>query len=151
MAEPLDLKGYDFSGRGGIKEVRFDGEPVDRADPSAPRTAADFLATAAAAVTGPRAAAHGDKHVTFANIARLFEAWLACKAEALGPGGGFRPQINARDVAVFNMFQKLCRDLSGDFNPDDWTDLCGYAACGGEVASAAFSGTATRAADGSNG
>jgi len=101
--------------------------------PGSLRSAPEFLMRAAELVSGDRAEAHGDMHVTCANTARLMQAWLDCKAAALSPHGEFRLEMDARDTVVFNIFQKMCRDLGGAYNPDDWQDICGYGGMGGEI------------------
>lgn len=86
-------------------------------------TREDILKTAAEYVTRDRAATHGDAEDNFNLIAELWSAYL--KPEA---------HITATDVAVMMVLLKAARIASNDSNADNWIDIAGYAACGGEIA-----------------
>lgn len=76
-------------------------------------------------VGGDRAKTHGDKHRNFANIAALWNAYLA---------GNHGREISASDVGYMMCLLKIARTQSGSFNEDDAVDAIGYIACAGEIA-----------------
>lgn len=92
-------------------------------------TAKEICETAANLVSGERDRQHGDKERNFANIAQLWEAYLICKAQR-----NDMDIITPLDVANMMVLMKIARTLSGQHNPDDYIDACGYAACAGELA-----------------
>jgi hypothetical protein len=83
---------------------------------------ADILATASEYVTQDRAATHGDAENNFRRIADLWNAYLGVNT------------ISAVDVAVMLALLKVARIKSNPKHPDNWIDIAGYAACGGEIA-----------------
>ena len=89
--------------------------------------AVDILTTAAGLVGGERDRLHGDKHQTFTNIARLWNAYLMIRRDAAS-------ELTAKDAAVMMMLLKAARMESGLTNPDDAVDAAGYAAIAGELA-----------------
>ena len=46
-------------------------------------------------------------------------------------------QVSATDVAAMLALMKIARISSGHAKEDNWVDLAGYAACGGEIESEA--------------
>lgn len=84
---------------------------------------------AAELVNGDRERTHGNKAVNFANIARLWNAWLEVRFEGDMPG-----RIYGADVAKMMALLKIARMESGEYNADDAIDACGYAALAGELA-----------------
>jgi|SRR5712671_99397 len=96
--------------------------------------ASEICQTAANLVGGPRAAQHGDKTANFTNIAKLWNSYLACRArQAALP---YSP-LTALDVANMMILLKMARQMTGEYNPDDFVDMAGYAGCAGEIAAAA--------------
>jgi hypothetical protein len=83
---------------------------------------ADILATASEYVTKDRAATHGDAENNFRRIANLWNAYLGVD------------DISATDAAVMLALLKVARIRSNPTHPDNWIDIAGYAACGGEIA-----------------
>lgn len=83
----------------------------------------EILDTAREYVTKDRAATHGDAEDNFRRIAELWSAYLEPEAT-----------ISATDVAAMMALLKIARISSNDSNPDNWIDIAGYAACGGEIA-----------------
>lgn len=83
---------------------------------------ADILATASEYVTKDRAATHGDAEDNFRRIAELWNAYLGVD------------DITSIDVAVMLALLKVARIRSNPKNADNWIDIAGYAACGGEIA-----------------
>ena len=83
---------------------------------------ADILATASEYVTKDRAATHGDAEDNFRRIAELWNAYLGAD------------DITTIDVAVMLALLKVARIRSNPTHADNWIDIAGYAACGGEIA-----------------
>jgi hypothetical protein len=83
---------------------------------------ADILATASEYVTKDRAATHGDAEDNFRRIAELWKAYLGVD------------DITTIDVAVMLALLKVARIRSNPTHADNWIDIAGYAACGGEIA-----------------
>lgn len=75
-------------------------------------------------VAGDRAAIHGDKHANFANIAGLWNAYLA---------GNSGKALTATDVGLMMALLKIARTQCGKPNDDDFVDGIGYIACAGEI------------------
>lgn len=63
---------------------------------------------------------YGSPEDSFALIAELWSAYTGC---------GFEP----KDVAVMMILLKTARIAGGSRNLDNWIDIAGYAACGGEI------------------
>ena len=83
----------------------------------------EILYKAAEIVTG-KDAAHGEVEDSFGKIAQMWSAYLGA-------------QVEPKDVAVMMILLKTVRISSGHQVDDNWTDIAGYAACGGELESAA--------------
>ena len=82
----------------------------------------EILATASQYVTKDRAATHGEAENNFRRIAELWNAYMDTDS------------ITAIDVAVMLAFLKVPRIRSNPTHADNWIDIAGYAACGGEIA-----------------
>lgn len=74
----------------------------------------------AAVIVGGKDSQHGGTEDNFNRIARL---WYAYKGVP----------FTSKDVAVMMILLKVARIASGHQNDDNWTDIAGYAACGGEL------------------
>ena len=83
-------------------------------------TRKEILETAAKCVCGDREQDYGSPENNFKTIADLWTAYT---------GFGF----TAVDVAVMLALLKIARIGSGHAKEDNWVDLAGYAACGGEI------------------
>jgi hypothetical protein len=83
---------------------------------------ADILATASEYVTKDRATTHGDAEDNFRRIADLWNAYLGVD------------DITSIDVAVMLALLKVARIKQNPNHTDNWIDIAGYAACGGEIA-----------------
>ena len=84
-------------------------------------TRQDILDEAARIVTGERQMQYGKPEDNFARIADLWCAYL----------GGV--PITEWDVANMMALLKIARTKGGEVKRDNWVDIAGYAACGGEV------------------
>jgi hypothetical protein len=91
------------------------------------KTAVDLATRAAELVGGDRDRQHGSKHDNFRRIAELWTAYLNIRRNPTAP-------LSAVDVALMMALLKTARTQSGAVNPDDFIDMIGYAACGGEIA-----------------
>lgn len=84
-------------------------------------TRSEILAAAERCVVGDREQDYGSPENNFARIADLWNAYI---------GGDF---ISPVDVAAMLALLKIARIRSGHAKADNWVDLAGYAACGGEI------------------
>lgn len=84
---------------------------------------AELLETAKTYVTKDRADIHGEAEDNFRLIADMWNAYLGEWAD-----------IKAHDVAVMMSLFKIARLKFNPGNKDNWVDIAGYAACGGEIA-----------------
>lgn len=87
------------------------------------KSRSEILTAAAHAVNVDRAATHGDAERNFGLIAAYWSAHLDVSVSAI-------------DVAVMMALLKLARIKSSPEHADHWIDIAGYAACGGEIATA---------------
>jgi len=99
------------------------------AEAPAPSICQQTLQTALELTGGDRAKTHGDKRTNHQNIADLWNAYFNDPATA-----GMRRPFTAHDVAVMMCLLKIARLKSGTHNPDDYVDMCGYAAIASELA-----------------
>ena len=81
-----------------------------------------ILETANEYVTKDRASTHGDAEDSFSKLAALWGARL---------GVHLRPD----QVAIMMLDLKTVRAWDNPKHQDNWIDMAGYAACGGEIAS----------------
>lgn len=79
-----------------------------------------ILRTAELLVSGQRDKQYGTPYKNFTMVANLW-------TEAFGH------TFNAEDVAVAMMLLKIARLRHDYTNEDNWIDIAGYAACGGEI------------------
>lgn len=83
-------------------------------------TRKEILETAAKCVCGDREQDYGNPEHSFDTIARLWTAYLDYHFTSL-------------DVAIMMALLKIARIKTGHGKMDNWVDLAGYAACGGEI------------------
>lgn len=83
---------------------------------------AEILRAAEKCVNGDRQQDYGTPESNFACVANL---WNACL--------GLEAKIDAKDVACMLALLKIARTSTGNGKTDNWIDLAGYAACGGEI------------------
>lgn len=90
----------------------------------------EILAAARKCVCGDREQDYGSPEHNFDTIARMWAAYLhAVKVNQ----GGRDFYITGKDVAAMLGLLKIARIASGHGKMDNWIDLAGYAACGGEI------------------
>jgi hypothetical protein len=85
----------------------------------------DILKTALRCVCGDREQDYGSPENNFQTIANLWIDYLSAKQDVL--------DIQPKDVAARLALLKIARIASGHAKEDNWVDLAGYAACGGEL------------------
>jgi hypothetical protein len=86
-------------------------------------TRQEVLDTAGQCVNGDRDQSYGTPESSFARIAALWNAYLPVGANVIKP----------KDVAAMLALLKIARIATGKPKSDNWVDLAGYAACGGEI------------------
>ena len=91
----------------------------------------EILNLAAHLTSGDRQKQYGDLRLNHENIARLWSAFLF----NLDQSGADVFNLHPANVAQMMVLLKLARELSGDFNEDDYVDSAAYAAIAGELAS----------------
>ena len=79
-----------------------------------------ILQTAEKCVMGDRQQDYGSPENNFQVIADMWTTYLAVK-------------VSPKDVAAMLALLKIARIASGHAKEDNWVDLAGYAACGGEL------------------
>lgn len=84
-------------------------------------TRADILNTAIQCVTVDRDATHGAPENSFSAIASVWSARLGIT-------------LTSWQVCIMLADLKTCRAWGNPAHADNWVDLAGYAACGGELA-----------------
>ena len=84
-------------------------------------TRGDVLDLARRAVLENRAVTHGPVEDSFGQIAAIWSARLGVS-------------ITSAQVAIMMIDLKTVRAWSNQAHDDNWVDIAGYAACGGEVA-----------------
>ena len=89
-------------------------------------TREDILTKAISCVSGDRESDYGSPEQNFKTIALLWSVYL----QRLGRG-----YLEDKDVAAMLALLKIARIASGHAKSDNWVDLAGYAACGGEIES----------------
>ena len=85
----------------------------------------EILKAAMRCVCGDREQDYGSPENNFQTIANLWIDYLAAKKDVL--------DIQPKDVAAMLALLKIARIASGNAKEDNWIDLAGYAACGGEI------------------
>ena len=85
----------------------------------------EILAQAKTCVCGDREQDYGSPEKNFQTIASLWTVYLASNKLIAA--------IEPKDVAAMLALLKIARIASGNAKADNWVDLAGYAACGGEI------------------
>ena len=86
----------------------------------------EILSKAGSVVNGDREKSYGSPEENFRRIGAMWNAYL---------GRALNRRLSPSDVAAMMSLVKLSRIASGKYSEDNWIDLAGYAACGGELAS----------------
>jgi len=83
-------------------------------------TRSEILSRAAELTCKEREAEYGSPENSFKLIAKFWTEYLAW-------------EIDAQDVAAMMILLKVARQITGNGKLDNWVDIAGYAACGGEM------------------
>lgn len=81
----------------------------------------EILEAARSCVCGDREQDYGTPEANFQKIANLWTDYMGCL------------EFTPVDVAAMLALLKIARISSGHYKMDNWIDLAGYAACGGEI------------------
>lgn len=81
----------------------------------------DILDKAKIIINGERQGTYGNAEDNFASIAAFWSTYL-------------NTPIDSTDVANMTILMKVARNSSGVYKDDNYIDICGYAALGGEIA-----------------
>lgn len=87
---------------------------------------AQILREAESMVLGDRQDDYGTPENNFERIANLWNSYLDTRLDG---------RLGAVDIAAMMALLKIARIASGHGKRDNWVDLAGYAACGGEIQS----------------
>ena len=85
----------------------------------------EILEAAEKCVCGDRDKDYGNPERSFAVIANFWTDYFM--------GKGQKVLITAHDVAAMMVLLKVGRNATGVDKLDNWVDIAGYAACGGEL------------------
>ena len=80
----------------------------------------DILDKAKSIINGERQGTYGNAEDSFSVIAQMWTAYLG-------------RDLTSVDVANMMILMKVARNSSGVYKDDNWIDICGYAALGGEI------------------
>ena len=86
-----------------------------------------FLNKAGSLITGDRQKAYGDAEINFGRTAKLWQTYLEGRDLEKDP-------LKPHDVAILNQLQKISRIANDYKKVDNWIDLVGFSALGGELA-----------------
>lgn len=93
-----------------------------------------ILEAARKCVCGERQQDYGEAENSFTVIADFWGTYL--EEKCVQPGTYVC--LNPEDVAAMMALLKIARIATGHGKDDNWIDLAGYAACGGEIQSSLF-------------
>ena len=131
----------------GIQQSKSDDELIDALErlaqnhhadkpPMPPETATDALLTALQLVTFNRRDTHGEMDAVFSRVADMWTAYLDKRNLDTTP-------LEPSEICDMMELLKIARRQSGAFNPDDYIDGAGYAACALECRAATTSHSET--------
>lgn len=90
-------------------------------------TRPEILEAAKKCVCGDREQDYGSPENNFNTIASLWNTYIIASSDIQAI------ELGAKDVAAMLALLKIARIASGNAKEDNWVDLAGYAACGGEI------------------
>ena len=98
-------------------------------------TRPEILAAAEKCVCGDREQDYGTPESNFKTIASMWNSYLYGAGLIENKSDEWKG-ITPHDAAAMLALLKIARIASGHGKSDNWVDLAGYAACGGEIESA---------------
>ena len=100
-------------------------------------TRKEILDTACRCVNGDREQDYGSPESNFGFIAEMWSVYLNRKIELSLQHpvsvDELPSLVDSKDVAAMLVLLKIARIASGHAKMDNWVDIAGYAACGGEI------------------
>ena len=96
-------------------------------------TRSEILDAAKRCVCGDREQDYGSPENNFKTIAGLWTIYLYGDVLMEENDHDNWNVLDERDVAAMMALVKIARIASGNAKGDNWVDLAGYAACGGEI------------------
>lgn len=93
-----------------------------------PKTRPEILEAARICVCGDREQDYGSPENNFKTLAYLWTDYIYAASDGL-----MQTCLSPVDVAAMLALLKIARIASGHAKMDNWVDLAGYAACGGEL------------------
>ena len=93
----------------------------------------EILKAAAKCVCGDREQDYGGPEDNFRRIASLWNSYLYGAGLMENNDPTVWKGIKPKDVAAMMALLKISRIATGHAKADNWIDLAGYAACGGEL------------------
>lgn len=103
--------------------------PFDELKAQEPHTRAEILEAAKKCVCQDRNDQYGEPENGFAVIASFWNIYLETTYTQIE----YSSVIEPKDVAAMMALLKIARIAGGSAKADNWVDLCGYGACGGEL------------------
>lgn len=97
-----------------------------------PETRLEILEESARLICGDREKDYGDAADNFRTVGLLWSAYLLASHPALADAFS-ETSVTAADVAAMLGLLKLARAAANPAHMDNWVDLAGYAALGGEI------------------
>ena len=93
----------------------------------------EILEAAKRCVCGDREQDYGSPENNFKTIASLWNSYLYGAGLLENSNPNVWKGLKPKDVAAMLAMLKIARIASGNAKEDNWIDLAGYAACGGEI------------------
>ena len=94
----------------------------------------EILEAAQKCVCGDREQDYGSPERNFETISKMWNAYICANT-------GYSKMLEVKDVAAMLALLKIARIASGHAKEDNWVDLAGYAACGGEIETGGSNGS----------
>lgn len=95
-------------------------------------TREEILSAAQKCVCGDREQDYGSPERSFGVIGQFWETYLQTKC-LVRKSGPVEARVLPEDVAAMMCLFKIARIATGHGKADNWIDLVGYGACGGEL------------------
>lgn len=93
----------------------------------------EILEAAKRCVCGDREQDYGSPENNFKTIASLWNSYLYGTGLIENSDPDAWMGLDQKDVAAMMALMKIARIASGNAKEDNWVDIAGYAACGGEI------------------
>lgn len=104
----------------GFAPNKIIGSPIPNEETERVISRNTILEKAKTIINGERQGTYGKPEDSFSVISLLWSAYLG-------------RDLTTADVANMMILMKVARNSSGVYKEDNWVDICGYAAIGGEI------------------